>query len=102
MIVRAYIDASYGVHKSIGKSHTGCAIILGDAGVLAARSFKQNIVTKSSPEVELVGLSDSSAHAIYLRNFVIAQGHSVGPAVIYQDKLSYMALMKRGGTGSER
>jgi exosome complex RNA-binding protein Rrp4 len=40
MIVRAYIDASYGVHQSNGKSHTGCAIVLGEAGVLAARSSK--------------------------------------------------------------
>jgi hypothetical protein len=102
MTVRAYIDASYGVHKSSGKSHTGCAIVLGDAGVLSARSSKQKIVTKSSTEAELVGLSDSAAHAIHLRNFVIAQGNSVGPAVIYQDNLSCMALMNRGGPGSER
>ena len=30
------------------------------------------------------------------------QDHSVGPMVIYQDNLNCMALMKRGGTGSER
>ncbi len=33
---------------------------------------------------------------------MIAQGYSVGPAVIYQDNLSCMALMKCGGPGSER
>ena len=102
MTVRAYIDASYGVHQSCGKSHTGCAIVLGDAGVLTARSSKQKIVTKSSTEAELVGLSDSAAQAIHLRNFVMEQGYKVGPAVIYQDNLSCMALMKRGGPGSER
>jgi hypothetical protein len=100
--VRAYIDASYGVHQGSGKSHTGCAIVLGDAGVLAARSAKQKIVTKSSTEAELVGLSDSAAQAIHLRNFVIEQGYSVGPVIVYQDNLSCMALMKRGGPGSER
>ena len=31
MTVRAYIDAAYGVHSGTGKSHTGCAIVLGDA-----------------------------------------------------------------------
>jgi hypothetical protein len=102
MTVRAFIDASYGVHASSGKSHTGCAIVLGEAGVLSARSSKQKIVTKSSTEAELVGLSDSAAQAINLRNFVSEQGHSVGPVVIYQDNLSCMALMKRGGPGSER
>ena len=29
MIVRAYIDAAYGAHQDSGKSHTGCAIVLG-------------------------------------------------------------------------
>ena len=102
MTVRAFIDASYGVHQGSGKSHTGCAIVLGEAGVLSARSSKQKIVTKSSTEAELVGLSDSAAQAIHLKNFVAEQGYSVGPVVIYQDNLSCMALMKRGGPGSER
>lgn len=102
MTVRAYIDAAYGVHQSSGKSHTGCAIVLGDGGTLSARSAKQKIVTKSSTEAELVGLSDCAAEAIHLRNFVHAQGYEVGPAIIYQDNLSCMALMKRGGPGSER
>ena len=37
-----------------------------------------------------------------MRNFVKAQGYEVGPAIIYQDNMSCMALMKRGGPGSER
>ncbi len=70
--------------------------------MIAARSSKQKIVTKSSTEAELVGLSDSTAHAIHIRIFVIAQAYSVGSAIIYQDNLDCMALMKRGGPGSER
>ncbi len=103
MIVRAYIDASSGVHQNSGKSHTGCAIVLGEAGVLTARrSSKQKLVTKSSTEAELVGLSDSVAHAIQLRNFAMGQGYDQGPVVIFQDNLSCMALVKRGGPRSER
>jgi len=102
MTVKAYIDAAYGVHTDSGKSHTGCAIVLGDAGALFAKSAKQKIVTKSSTEAELVGLSDTASQAIHLRNFVLAQGYETGPAVIYQDNLSCMALMKRGSPGSER
>ena len=56
----------------------------------------------SSTEAELVGLSDTASQAIYLRNLIIAQGYDLGPAVIYQDNLSCMALIKRGGPGSER
>ena len=64
-----------------GKSHTGCAIVLGDAGALFAKSSKQKIVTKSSTEAELVGLSDTAMQAIHLRNFVQAQGYDIGPVV---------------------
>ena len=102
MSVRAYIDAAYGVHTASGKSHSGCVITLGEAGPVFVRSAKQKIVTKSSTESELVGLSDNASQALHLRNFVIAQGYDVGPAILYQDNMSTMALMKRGGPGSER
>jgi hypothetical protein len=100
--VSAYIDASYGVHESSGKSHTGCAIVLGLGGPVFAKSTKQKIVSKSSTEAELIALSDTASQAIFLRNFVEAQGYDVGPAVLYQDNMSTMALIKRGGPASER
>jgi len=102
MTVKGYIDAAYGVHSGSGKSHTGCAIVLGETGAIFVKSAKQKIVTKSSTEAELVGLSDTASQAIHLRNFVLCQGYDTGPAIIYQDNLSCMALMKRGGPGSER
>jgi len=102
MTVRAFIDASYGVHQASGKSHTECAIVPGEAGMLSDRSSKQKIVTKSSTDVELVGLSVSTAQTIHFRNFVEKQGYSIGHVTIYQDNLSCMALMKRCGPGSER
>lgn len=102
MGVATYIDAAYGVHTASGKSHTGCVIVLGDRGPVFAKSAKQKIVTKSSTEAELVATSDSASQAIHMRNFIIAQGYTVGPVVIYQDNMSCIALMKRGGPGSER
>ena len=54
--VRTYIDAAYGVHTTSGKSHTGCAVVLGDGGPVYNKSTKQKIVTKSSTEAELVGI----------------------------------------------
>lgn len=56
-VVRAYIDASYGVHTSTGRSHTGCMMTIGE-GPVFAMSAKQRIVTKSSTEAELVGLRE--------------------------------------------
>ena len=100
--VQAFVDAAYGVHTSSGKSHSGCAVVLGAAGPVHVKSTKQKLVTKSSTEAELVALSDYASQAIWVRNFIIAQGYDVGPVVLHQDNMSCMALIKRGGPASER
>ncbi len=64
MAIRAYIDAAYGVHQDSGKSHTECVIVLGEGVPVFAKSSKQKIVTKSSTEAELVGLSETATQAI--------------------------------------
>ena len=99
--VEAYIDAAYGVHTSSGKSHTGCAIILG-SGPVFVKSTKQKIVSKSSTEAELIALSDSASQAVWVANFIYSQGYDVGPVVLHQDNMSCMALVKRGSPASER
>jgi len=96
----AHIDASYGVHID-GKSHSGMCVSLG-AGPILVKSSKQKIVTKSSTEAELIALSDLSSLVIWSRDFLIAQGESVGPATIGQDNQSTMALADRGASVSER
>ena len=100
--MQAFVDAAYGVHTSSGKSHSGCAVILGAAGPVHVKSTKQKLVTKSSTEAELVALSDYASQAIWVRNFIIAQGYDVGPVVLHQDNMSCIALIKRGGPASER
>jgi len=102
MEVRTYIDAAYGVHTSSGKSHTGCVVVIGEGGPVYNKSSKQKIVTKSSTEAELVGLSDSVSQALHMRNFLVAQGYVIGPIIIHQDNMSCMALIKKGGPCSER
>lgn len=101
MGLRAYIDAAYGVHVD-GKSHSGSAVTIGDSAVVHAKSSKQQNVTKSSTEAELVALSDSANQAFHIRNFIVAQGHDIGPVVLYQDNLSCMALVEKGRSSSER
>jgi hypothetical protein len=96
-----FFDASYGVHAD-GKSHTGACIMIGAAGPVSTDSTRQSIVTKSSTEAELVGMSDSTNQLIHLRRLLIAQGHPLGPAIIYQDNMSSMALAAKGRPTSKR
>lgn len=101
IVVRVYIDASFGVHGD-GKSHTGSCIVIGDTGAVHCKSCKQQIVTKSSTEAELVALSDSVSQGLHTRQFVMAQGYQCGPITVYQDNLSCMALIERGRSAAER
>ena len=99
--VRVFIDAAYGIHAD-GKSHTGSVVVIGEVGPVHCRSGKQSIVSKSSTEAELIALSDSANQGIFMRNFLLGQGHDVGPVIIYQDNMSCIAMMARGRSGNER
>jgi len=102
MSVSVFADASYGVHNQSGKSHTGCVIVVGDAGPVFVKSSKQKIVTKSSSEAELVAVSDSASQGIHLWNFMVAQGYTMPPLRLLQDNKSTIALLERGGPASQR
>ena len=90
IVISVLIVAAYGVHPD-GKSHTGSCVVIRERGAVHCKSAKQQIVTKSITEAELVALSDSSNQALYLRNFVIGQGHLCGPVTVYQDNMSCMS-----------
>jgi len=98
--VLAYIDASFGVHED-AKSTTGVYITLGRGGV-HFKSEKQKIVTKSSTEAELVGLTDSLSQVIWTRDFLIGQGYKMAPARVFQDNTSAMALAAKGRSTNDR
>ena len=100
IFVDAYVDASYGVHDG-RQSHTGVFITLGK-GAIYVKSAKQKLVSKSSTEAELIGLSDSSSQVIWTREFLIAQGYDLDAAKIRQDNKSTMALVEKGRSTSER
>ena len=101
IVVRLFVDASYGVHRD-GKSHTGSCVVIGDVGAVHCRSAKQSILSKSSMEAELVGLSDSANQGLHARNFLVRQGYRMAPVTVYQDNMSCMAIIARGRSGAER
>jgi hypothetical protein len=84
-----YVDASYGVHTD-GKSHTGACVVIGDVGAVHC-STKQEIVVKSSTEGELVAVSNAANQGLNSRQFLIAQGHKMGPVIMYQDNLGNLS-----------
>jgi hypothetical protein len=98
--VIAYVDASYGVHMN-RKSHTGVIISIGRGAVFTS-STKQKLVTKSSTEAELVGLSDALSQILWSRYFMEAQGYPQKPAHILQDNESTIRLATHGRSDQSR
>ena len=96
----AFVDAWYGVHTNM-RSHTGYTVGLG-SGPICSKSSSQKINCKSSTEAELIGMSDSLGHIIWLRNFILSQGYKeIGPATIKQDNKSTIQLARNGQPNSD-
>jgi hypothetical protein len=83
------------------KGHTGGVIFAGE-GAVYCKSSKQKLVTKSSTEAELVGLSEGLSQVLWTRNFLEAQGYKQSAATIFQDNKSAIILADKGKTSSQR
>jgi hypothetical protein len=94
--VVAYIDAAFAAHED-SKSHSGVAVFI--AGVLVyAASKKQQCVTKSPTESELVALSDYVGFVELFHEFVsFLISEQLSPPIIYQDSTSVITLVTQGG-----
>lgn len=90
--LEAYVDASWGVHDDC-HGRTGIVLMIAGCAV-GAWSFKQKIVTRSSTESEIVALSDALTNVVWMRHWLIAQGHKLGPTPVYQDNEAVIALMR--------
>lgn len=95
--VNAYVDASFGIYVDM-KSVTGIVIMIGEATIYS----KQKIVTRSSTEAELVGVSDALSQILWTREYLLHQGLRLGPATVYQDNKSTICLANKGRSTSER
>ena len=101
LFIIAFVDASYGVHTNM-RSHTGYTVGLGSGPICSKNSSSQKINCKSSTEAELIGMSDSLGHIIWLRNFILSQGYKeIGPATIKQDNKSTIQLASNGQPNSD-
>ena len=94
----AYVDASYAVHWDF-RSQTGGIITLGK-GPIWCKSSRQKLNSKSSTEAELIAVSDTLSQIIWTRDFLLEQGYEVGPATLFQDNLSTIALANRGASNT--
>jgi hypothetical protein len=95
-----YVDASFGSHDD-GRSRTGIVAIMAGAAI-ATWSSKQKMVTKSSTEAEIVALSDSLTHVLWMRAFINDLGYTLEPTVIYQDNKSVLSIMRSGRRSHQR
>jgi hypothetical protein len=99
VMIDGYIDAAFGCHVD-GKSHTGVCVTLGQ-GPVYVRSTKQKIVTKSSTEAELVGLSDEAGTVLSIADFVALQGYTPSTR-LRQDNMGTIAMIGNGRSKSLR
>jgi hypothetical protein len=99
MILNEYVDVSFAIHPE-ARSHTGSCTVF-DKGVFRAGSKKQTLVSKSSTEAELVGISDDLSPALGCKNLMENQGYKV-KLLLHQDNKSAIMLAHKGRSTSNR
>ena len=95
-----YVDAAHAAHEN-ARSHAGSMSTL-VLGAIDAGSTALDMNTKSACESEHVSLSDNITNAIFMRNFLIAQGHHEHPAVATQDNEAAIKLAESGFSSAMR
>jgi len=98
--IRAYIDASYGIHHD-RKSHAGLYLTLG-GGPISVKSCKLRLVVKSSTvyEAELVAMSHMCSTVLWALEWLRELDYNVKSALVYQDNLNAMQLATNGDSSS--
>ena len=85
-VIKWYVDASFAVHPDF-KSHTGAVMTYGE-GAIQAISNKQKLNTRSTCELELVGVDDTATKIIWTKLFMEKQGYHIKRNILYQDNQS--------------
>jgi hypothetical protein len=89
--IGVFADASFAVHPTDRKSHSGLCIKTGSSTVLC-KSGKQSLVTTSSTKAELVACADAIPYVEGVRK-LLELNFPVGSTVIHQDNLSTIKLI---------
>jgi hypothetical protein len=71
-------------------------------GMVMSYSWKHKINTKSSTEVELLGVDDSLGCILWARYFMQAQGYNMDASLLYQDNMSVILLETNGKASSSK
>ena len=71
-------------------------------GALKIMSVKHNVVTKSSTDAEIVGVSDGMGENLGLLYLMQKQGYDVQPIILYMDNTSAITLMTNAKNTSQR
>ncbi len=101
MNVSTYADASYNVHHD-AKGHSGHIITIGQCGALiAAKSSKQKVTSKSSCEAELISADLSTATTIQAAATLAEFGFDIIPT-LYQDNEGTIELAHSGHNTQSR
>jgi hypothetical protein len=93
-----YVDASFAVHPNM-RGNTGGCLTKGH-GFPISVSTKQKLNTKSSTEIELVGVNDMMPIIIWTRYFLLEQGYRVVENLLLQDNKSSILLERNGKASS--
>jgi hypothetical protein len=92
--IKWYFDASHQTHDNCN-GHTGSLLTFGK-GATTSSSTKQKVPSKSSTEIELIGLHDNSRDILLTRHFLEAQDYKITSNIVYQDNMSTLSLAKNG------
>jgi hypothetical protein len=93
----AYSDASHMLHRD-AKGHGGIILTYGGT-IIATKSFKMKLVTKSSTESELVAVEESVPYVLWTLTLLQDLGLTVRkPVKLMQDNLSAIGIINNGGS----
>jgi hypothetical protein len=94
-----FTDASHMLHFD-AKGHGGIVVTFGGT-VVATKSFKMKLVTKSSTESELVAVDESIPYVLWMITLLENLGlHVSKPVNVMQDNLSAIGIINNGGSFS--
>ena len=92
--LKIFADASYGIHHD-GRSHSGIVINIG-ADPIFVRSVKQQCVSLSSTEAEIIALVDALSYLEWIeRIFKELRIVHAGPVEVFQDNQSAIHMITK-------